>query len=126
MPYPSKKFMNQTFSFIESGEPHIIAAAFCFGRETLIPDMFIKLAEQLNLTKADAPKFHYYLERHIQIDGEEHGPASIELIETLCDHDPIHIHEAEQAALKAIEARIKLWDDVANAIENNLHELRHE
>ena len=118
--------MNQTFSFIESGEPHIIAAAFCFGRETLIPDMFIKLAEQLNLTKTDAPKFHYYLERHIQIDGEEHGPASIELIETLCDHDPIHIHEAEQAALKAIEARIKLWDDVANAIENNLHELRHE
>lgn len=125
MPYASKKFMNQTFSFIESGEPHVIAAAFCFGRETLIPDMFKKLTQQLDLTKADSPKFHYYLERHIEVDGGDHGPASIQLIETLCDHDPIHIHEAEQAAIKSIEARIKLWDDVAHAIENNIHELRH-
>jgi len=125
IPYASKKFMNQTFSFIESGEPHVIAAAFCFGRETLIPDMFKKLTQQLDLTKADSPKFHYYLERHIEVDGEDHGPASIQLIETLGDHDPIHIHEAEQAAIKSIEARIKLWDDVAHAIENNIYELRH-
>ena len=125
VPAASQKFMEDTFTFIETGEAHIIAAAFCFGRETLIPDMFTRLSTQLNLTKDQAPKFHYYLERHIQVDGEEHGPASIELIETLCDHDPVHIHEAEQAALHAIESRIRLWNDVATAIENDSDILRH-
>lgn len=125
IPASSKKFMNQTFSFIETGEPHIIASAFCFGRETIIPSMFQRLTKELNLTKTDAPKFHYYLERHIQIDGDSHGPASIQLIETLCDHDPVHIHEAEQAALNAIDARIRLWDDIAYLIENESHLLRH-
>jgi len=125
IPSPSKKFMQETFNFIESGEPHVIAAAFCFGRETSIPDMFKRIVNQLNVSEMDAPKFHYYLERHISVDGEEHGPASIQLIETLCDHDPVHIHEAEQAALNAIDARIRLWDGVADAIETQSHILRH-
>ena len=125
IPLASKKFMQETFNFIETADAHIIAAAFCFGRETLIPDMFKQLVTRLDISTIDAPKFHYYLERHIAIDGEEHGPASIELIETLCDHDPVHIHEAEQAALQAIDARIKFWDDVEYAIKNKSNILRH-
>lgn len=120
-PTPSIEFMTKTFDIIDNGEPHEIAAAFCFGRETIIPKMFTRLAEQLNITKTECPKFHYYLERHIQVDGDEHGPASIALVEDLCDHDPVHIHEAEQAALKAIRARIKLWDDVLKIIKNESH-----
>jgi hypothetical protein len=125
VPTASLSFMRKTFNFINSGEPHIIAAAFCFGRETIIPRMFTRLAQQLDITKADCPKFHYYLERHIQVDGEEHGPASIALVEDLCDHDPVHIHEAEQAALEAINARIKLWDEVQKIIETNKLAFRH-
>ena len=115
IPKASLEFMQQTFDIIDSDKPHMIAAAFCFGRETIIPQMFISLADQLNLTKIDCPKFHYYLDRHIQLDGEEHGPASIALIEDLCD-DITEIHEAEEAALKAIQARIKFWDDITNKI----------
>ena len=125
IPYASKRFMEETFSFIETGEPHIIAAAFCFGRETLIPGMFNSIAESLNISKTDAPKFYYYLDRHIHLDGDEHGPASVRLIETLCENDPVHIHEAEQAALRAIDARIRLWDDVLNIIKNEKDEWRH-
>jgi hypothetical protein len=87
--------------------------------------MFTNLAKQLNLTKTDCPKFHYYLERHIHLDGEEHGPASLAMIEDLCDHDPVHVHEAEQAAIKALRARIKLWDDVTDVIKNHSHLHRH-
>jgi hypothetical protein len=65
----------------------------------------------------DCPKFHYYLERHVHIDGEEHGPASLAMVEDLCDHDPVHIYEAEQAAIRALKARIELWDDVAEVIK---------
>ena len=114
--------MKTTFDFIDTEEPHVIAGAFCFGRETIIPKMFTRLAEQLNLTKQECPKFHYYLERHIQLDGEQHGPASIEMVEDLCNHDPVKIHEAEQAALRAIRARITFWDDVADIISNRTHE----
>jgi hypothetical protein len=117
VPEPSVKFMRRTFEFIETGEPHVIAAAFAFGRETVIPRMFTKLADQLSLTKMDCPKFHYYLERHVHIDGEEHGPASLAMVEDLCDHDPVHIYEAEQAAIRALKARIELWDDVAEVIK---------
>lgn len=118
VPYPSMKFMQKTFSYIDTGEPHVIAAAFCFGRETVIPDMFKKIVSQLDIKRMDAPKFHYYLDRHIEVDGEQHGPASVELIETLCEHDPVKIHEAEQAALDSIRARIELWTDIQKIVES--------
>lgn len=125
VPPAASEFMQKTFEFIDSGEPHIIAGAFAFGRETVLPQMFKKLTTQLNITKMDCPKFHYYLERHIAIDGEEHGPASLAMVEDLCDHDPVHIHEAEQAAIRALKARIKLWDDVAEIIQNKSHLYKH-
>lgn len=124
-PVASIEFMQETFDLIGTGEPHIIAAAFAFGRETIIPKMFSRLAEQLNITKLDCPKFHYYLERHIQIDGEDHGPASLALVEDLCDHDPVHIHEAEQAAIRALKARIRLWDRVLHVIQNESDQYTH-
>ena len=122
-PPAALEFMKTTFDFIDSGEPHIVAGAFCFGRETIIPEMFTRLAQQLDITKQQCPKFHYYLERHVEIDGDKHGPASVALVEDLCDHDPVHIHEAEQAACRAIRARIRLWDEVARIIqtESGLH-----
>jgi pyrroloquinoline quinone (PQQ) biosynthesis protein C len=125
VPAPSLKFMTRTFEFIDTGEPHIVAAAFCFGREGVIPDMFMKIARQLQISNTQAPKFHYYLQRHIEVDRDAHGPAAIELVETLCDHDPVHIHEAEQAALEALEARIRLWSEVEQAIESDMALLRH-
>lgn len=126
IPEASLRFMQKTFEFIDTGEAHIIASAFCFGRETVIPQMFQSLAKTLNLTEMDCPKFHYYLQRHIDLDGDEHGPASIELVEGLCDHDPVHIHEAEQAALEAINARIRFWDDVAKIILEEKDNYKHD
>jgi len=125
VPTASLEFMEKTFSFIDTGEPHVIAAAFCFGRETVIPKMFTSLTKKLELSKFDCPKFYYYLQRHIEIDNDKHGPASLALVEDLCDHDPVHIHEAEQAALISLKARIKLWDDISFLIQNKLHQYIH-
>jgi len=125
VPAPSLRFMTRTFEFIDTGEPHIVAAAFCFGRESVIPDMFARIAKQLDISNTIAPKFHYYLQRHIEIDAEAHGPAAVQLVETLCEHDPVHVHEAEQAALQALEARVLLWTEVEHAIKNDMALLRH-
>ena len=116
VPAASVSFMNTTFEFIDSQEPHIIAGAFCFGRETLIPGMFKSLLSQLEITEHHAPKFYYYINRHIEVDGNNHGPMSKRIVEILCNNDPIKIHEAEQAALRALDARIRLWDEVYKII----------
>ena len=119
IPNASRPFVEQTFEFIKTKKPHIIAAAFAFGREKIIPEMFERLVTQLNLTAINCPKLFYYLARHIEIDGDEHGPASEALVENLCEDNPLFIKEAENAAIEAIQSRIKFWDDVAHEIKQN-------
>lgn len=116
VPSSAKKFMIKTFDFIASDKPHVVAAAFAFGRETVIPMMFQELINKMNIKKEDAPTFHYYLERHIELDGDEHGPLALEIIETLCGDNPKNWEEALQAAKDSIEARIEFWNEVEREI----------
>lgn len=107
IPEPSKSFVRTTFSFIDTNKAHILASAFTYGRELIIPDMFIKLLDQLDL---DAPLFRYYLSRHIHLDREEHGPKALRLLDELVDNNPIRRKEVEETRIKSIEARNKLWN----------------
>jgi hypothetical protein len=116
IPEPSRQFMISTFAVIKTGDVHKIGAAFTYGRETIIPAMFARLRSSLNISRVEAPRFNYYLERHIEVDGEEHGPASEQLMIDLCDHDPIKLVEVEQATLTAIQSRILFWDQVSDQI----------
>jgi len=108
-------FVNTTFDAIYKG-PHCAAASFCYGRETAIPAMFKRVLKQTQMSRLNAPKFYYYLERHIEVDGEDHGPMSEKLVEYFCKNDPFLIHEAEQAAIKAIDARIQLFDAIEQQV----------
>jgi len=119
IPSPAKEFMQTTFDFIHSDKPHVIAAAFALGREHIIPEMFRALLEKMNISREQAEVFHYYLDRHIELDGDHHGPMSLRMLELLCEGEKLKIEEAEEAALQAIQARIKFWDGVLLAIENN-------
>jgi hypothetical protein len=110
-------FVNSTFKAIDCGV-HCAAASFCYGRETIIPSMFKRILRQINISNTDAPKFHYYLERHIQVDGDDHGPMSENLVNYFCKDDPFLVYEAEQSAIDAIKARIKLFDDIENLLSN--------
>ena len=106
-----QEFSKVTLAHVEAGA-HCAAASFCYGRETVIPSMFTRILRQLNVSDTDAPKFHYYLERHIEVDGEDHGPMAEKMVNYFCKDDPILIHEAEQAAIEAIQARIRLFDKI--------------
>ena len=104
-------FLKTTFDVIESNETHKIASAFTFGREDLIPDMFTAIVNEYN-TENNLDKFVYYLERHIELDGGEHGPLALELISNLCGDDDDKWREVEETAIACLVARKKLWDSI--------------
>ena len=108
-------FLQTTFSIIDTNEIHKIAAAFTFGREDLIPDMFTAIVEDLN-SENTLSKFVYYLERHIELDGGEHGPLAFQLISDLCGEDDQKWREVEETAIVCLIAREKLWDAIFNEI----------
>lgn len=114
------EFVETTFGFIESGEPHRIAAAFTYGREDVIPAMFRQLVQELaRHAPQDWALLRYYLERHIDVDGDQHGPLAHRLLVRLCGDDAVKWREAETVARQALTARLRLWDAVLADIEDN-------
>mgnify|MGYP000494995453 CR=1 FL=1 len=113
----TKDFVRFTFSIIQRGKIHEIASLFTLGREDLIPEMFIEMVKEL---KANHPTqmadFLYYLERHIEVDGEDHGPLSLKLMDEVCENDPVKWEEATLVAEQALKMRMHLWNGVRNKI----------
>jgi len=122
-----RSFLKYTFEVINSEKSHCIASAFTFGREDVIPDMFFEIVQ--NSKNSDSTnnfiKLTYYLERHIEVDGGEHGPLSLEMMVELCGEDPIKWQEAEETAVNALHQRIALWDAIHAAITENNTETKH-
>ena len=119
LPSTPRPFVRATFDLIRSGNLHTLAAAFTFGREDLIPDMFRALVRDLNdQASGRFATFIWYLERHIEVDGEDHGPLSLRMVADICGRDEQRWQEAAEAAEQAILARIALWDAILTEIQH--------
>ena len=117
LPEGARTFLRSNFQVIESNQLHAIAAAFTFGREDLIPDMFRALVDDVNDQHAGAlSTFIWYLERHIEVDGEDHGPLSLRMVADICGTDDRRWAQAADAAEQALHARIALWDSIHQQI----------
>lgn len=117
VPEASGAFVKNTFSVIATGKVHLQAAVFTFGREDLIPGMFISFVNELNKsTDNKLSTLKYYLERHIEVDGDHHSHLGFEMTAELCGNDEAKWKEATIAVKEALGYRIKLWDAIANAI----------
>ena len=106
-------FLETTFSFIEKGSVHEIAAVFTFGREQIIPSMFQEIVKRIDQEcKGRFELFQRYLERHIQLDEFSHMPLALRLVSKLCGDDEQKWQEAREAAFKALVQRKALWDGI--------------
>ena len=114
VPTEAREFVNRSFSIIYSGNAHRIVAAFTYGREDIIPDMFRQVVVKLATYSPEIwGQFRYYLERHIEHDDDRHGPVCRRIVATMCGNDPVRWAEASETARHALEARIALWDSLA-------------
>jgi hypothetical protein len=113
VPEAARLFVTHTFAVIASGKPHVIAAVFTFGREDLIPAIFIGMVRKIadsHPGKVDI--LRYYLERHIEVDSGHHSQLAYQMTAELCGNDESKWQEATDAVIKALDARLKLWDDI--------------
>jgi Protein of unknown function (DUF3050) len=117
LPNTVKKFLHFTFETIASGKLHCIAAAFTFGREDLIPQMFTAIIAKVQeqFPKEDLTEFKYYFDRHIELDGDEHGPMALKMVAQLCDTEE-KWEEAIETSVKALQIRKQLWDGILEEI----------
>jgi hypothetical protein len=115
-----REFLEFTFKVIQTGQSHKIAAAFTFGREDVIPDMFIEIINKSSTSKQNQfPKLTYYLNRHIELDGDEHGPLALEMIAELCGEDEEKWQDVQSVSIQALEKRIQLWDEITAEIHQS-------
>jgi len=116
VPKPSKNFMRFTFKVIEHNKPYLTAAALAYGREDLVPLLFQCLEDGLQISAEQAPNLFAYLNRHIQLDGEEHGPLAIQLLKEVCGGSSHKQVAAIKVAEEALEVRLKFWDEIQSAL----------
>ncbi len=112
-------FVNHTFSIIRSRDLCQVASAFTFGREDLLPDVFQLIVDQLDQQSGGGlGVFKFYLQRHIDLDGGEHGPMASRLISVLCGNDPEKWQRAQDSAVTSLLARKSLWDGIHKMIRS--------
>jgi hypothetical protein len=115
-------FVAHTMALANSGSTEEVLAAFFCGREDIIPEMFRRLLGTLYGAKHNNDRlrrFIYYIDRHIELDGDSHGPMGRELLEDLLANSPHKVERARRAACSSIEARIRLWNGTLSKLRNS-------
>ncbi len=117
VPEEAREFVDFTFGVIDSQQSYLQSAAFTFGREDLIPHMFVSIVGDLNKKFPDQLSLiKYYLDRHIEVDGDHHSHLALEMTAELCGDNEAYWKAAEDITVASLQQRINLWNGVYNEI----------
>jgi hypothetical protein len=112
-------FVAHTMALANTGTTEDVLAAFFYGREDIIPEMFRRLLQTLYGSGQDYDRlrnFIYYIERHVELDGDSHGPKGRELLQDRVANASDRGERVRRAACNSINARIGLWDGTSNKL----------
>jgi hypothetical protein len=115
IPQAAADFMAVTWRIIDEAPVHCQAAAFAFGREDLIPEMFEQVV-RIPDEEGRLGVFKDYLARHIEVDGEQHTPMAMQMLIDLCGDDEARWAECAATVGEALQARLVLWDAIAETL----------
>lgn len=116
IPEPAQQFMKFTFDVIKCNQPHLLATILAWGREDLVPQLFQSLRQTLQLNKCVAPHLFSYLDRHIQLDEQEHAPIAIQLVQELCKGSITKQTESIEIAEQSLAVRLEFWNGIYRAL----------
>jgi hypothetical protein len=116
IPDSVKDFVTHTLDVALNGTPAAVAASFCHGREDLLPDVLGALRVCIGELLGATPVFAHYIDRHIELDHDEHGPLARRLLAALTNGDPQAERAAEHVGIEAVRARARLWDGIVEEI----------
>jgi hypothetical protein len=122
-PQEAKDFVLSTFDKIDHKSLHERAALFTYGREDLIPGMFITLVESLRNDGVQLDTFIYYLKRHIELDGDHHGALASQMTSALVNGNVQKQLEVDNIIEWGYQQRIELWNGIAKRIQQKRTEL---
>jgi hypothetical protein len=80
--------------------------------------MFRTIVDDINRNFPDQVTiFKYYLDRHIEVDGDHHSHLALHMVEELCGEDDVKWQEALTYVERALKSRNQLWNGVSESIE---------
>lgn len=103
-------FVRATLETALHGSLPEVLGSFFHGRENVIPDMFRTLLARWRIPPERVPVLVFYLDRHIELDSGEHGPAARAMIRDVVGDDVAGRLAVLRAARAAIDARHRFWD----------------
>jgi hypothetical protein len=115
IPEPSRRFIATTQELISGADPLPLAAAFAYGRELLVPDLFRHLHRELLQCRLQAPLLIWYLERHIALDGASHGPLAEQMVLDLCQGNQAQLAAVAATRQRVIDDRTRFWAAISMA-----------
>ncbi|MEM6737576.1 MAG: DUF3050 domain-containing protein [Bacteroidota bacterium] len=123
IPQGVRNFVSFMFYVIKTNEPHVIASAFTFGGEDVIPDMFMSILKRADPNHERYNKLAYYLQRHIELNVDDHGLLSLQMIKELCgDSDKVG-KRLLLIARESLRMRIELWNSINGLLINREKQL---
>jgi hypothetical protein len=120
VPLYLKKFVSQTLQrslLVPKSDVHKIASYFYYGREDPIPVMFTNFLNGIKSDDVNYQCLKMYLQRHIDVDGSDHGPNALKLLDYLTNESSKKKDEVLSEGIVAIRERHKLWNGIYKEIK---------
>jgi hypothetical protein len=116
VPLAVRAFVRHTVAVATKGSLVEVAGNFLYGREAVLPHIFVDLLDGLTISDPCLTTLAYYLRRHIEVDGDEHGPMAQALLLSLCGDDEALWREAHRSAARSLALRADLWQAIFETV----------